>query len=166
MIWCVHRLWFIENLSSRTEYEAFDSYEQCSVNDWVKWVVVSKLSHENPSESVDLKSIFSLSEVKLQKLINIFCLIICFWVKSSWEFNINVYVKIYLFSEVTDELKITIWYNEVRNIIFLIKFSESDVVYTDSINFLYKHKCGVFWEAVYDNYHINADLLVNINEWR
>ena len=86
--------------------------------------------------------------------------------KGSWEFDINVYAKIYLFSEITDKLRITIWYNEVKSTIFLIKFDESGAVYTDSINFLHRHKCGIFWEAVYNNHHINADLLIDVNEWR
>ena len=84
--------------------------------------------------------------------------------KDSKKLNINVYMKIYLFSEVADELRTIIWYNEVRSTIFLIKFNESDVVYTDSINFLHKYECDIFWEAVYNNHHIDADFSVNINE--
>ena len=144
IIWCVHSFWFIKNLDFRTEYEAFNSHKQCSANDWVKWVVVGKLSHENPSKPVGLKSISPLSKVKFQKLINAFCLIICFWIKNNWEFNINVHVKAYLFPEITDKLKITIWYNEVKSTVFLIEFCESGAVYTDSINFPHKHKCGIF----------------------
>ena len=144
MVWCVHSFWFIKDLSSRTGYKAFNNHEWWDTYVWVEWVVVNKLSHQNPSEPVSLKLIFSLSEVKLQKLIDVFCLIICFWMKSSWEFDINVYMKIYLFSEITDKLRITIWYNKIRSIIFLIKFHELGAVYTDSINFLYRHKCGIF----------------------
>ena len=84
--------------------------------------------------------------------------------KNSEEFNVNVHIKAYLFSKITDKLKIMIRYNKVRGIIFLIEFCESDAVYTDSINFLHKHKCGIFKNAVYDNHYINADLSVSIGE--
>ena len=132
----------------------------------MKWIVVDKLNHEDPLRSVSLKSISSLSEIKFQKLINAFYLIICFWMKSSWEFNINVHVKTYLFSEIADKLKIIIWYNKVRSTVFLIEFHESGVIYTDSINFLHRYKHGIFWEAVHNNHYINAILLVSVNEWR
>ena len=144
VVWCVHSFWFIEDLSSRTECEIFDDYEWCSTDDWVEQVVVGKLGHKNSSESVSLKLILSLSEIKLQKLINVFYLIICFWMKDSWKFNINIHVKIYLFLKLTNELKIMIWYNEVESIIFLIKFSEPDMVYTDSINLSHKHEYDIF----------------------
>ena len=36
MTWCVHSFWFIEDLSSKTEYEVFSSYEQCNADDWVE----------------------------------------------------------------------------------------------------------------------------------
>ena len=160
----MHRLWFIKDFSSRTECEVFNGYEWCSADGWVEWIVVDKLDYENLSESVSLKSIFLFSEIELQKLINIFHLIICFWVKSSWEFDINVHVKAYLFSEITDKLEIIIWYNEVRSTVFLIKFGEPDVVYTDSINLLHRHKHGIFWEAVHNNHHIGADFPVGIDE--
>ena len=74
----------------------------------MKWVVVDKLSYKHSSKLINLKLIFLFLKIKLQKLIDMFCLIIYFWVKGSWEFDINVYIKTYLFSEVTDELKITI----------------------------------------------------------
>ena len=64
--------------------------------------------------------------------------------KSSKEFNVNIYIKAYLFSEIINKLKITIKYNEVRDIIFLIEFHKSDMIYTDSIDFLYKQKCNIF----------------------
>ena len=32
MIWCVCGLWFIEDLSIRTKYEAFDSHEWCDAD--------------------------------------------------------------------------------------------------------------------------------------
>ena len=166
MIWCVHRLWFIENFSPRTEYEVFDDYEWCNADDWVEWVVVNKLSYKNSSESVSLKSIPPLSEIKLQKLIDIFCLIICFQMKGSWELDINIYTKTYLFSKIIDELRVIIWYNGVRSTVFLIEFNESDAVYTDSINFSHKHKCDIFWEVIHNNHHIDADLSVGIDEWR
>ena len=119
MIWCVSRFWFIENLNPRTEYEAFDSYEWWNAYAEVKWVVVDKLGHENPLGPVSLKSISPLSEIEFQKLIDAFCLIICFWMKSSWEFNINVHVKAYLFPEITDKLRVIIWYNGIKNTVFL-----------------------------------------------
>ena len=144
MVWCVHSFWFIENLSLRTGHETFDSYKQCSANGWVEWVVVDKLGHGNPSGPVSLKSIPPLSKIELQKLIDAFCLIICFWVKGSWEFDINVYAKIYLFPEITDKLEATIWYNKVRSTVFLIEFCKPNVAYTDSINFLHRHECGIF----------------------
>ena len=84
--------------------------------------------------------------------------------KNDEEFNVNVHIKVYLFLKVTDKLKIIIRYNKVENIVFLIEFCESGVVYTDSIDFSYKYECGIFKEAVYDNYYINADFSVNINE--
>ena len=99
-------------------------------------------------------------------MIDVFCLIICFQMKGSKKLNINVHVKAYLFPEVTDKLKIMIWYNEVGSIVFSIEFSESDVVYIDSINLLHRHKHGIFWEVIHDNHHIGADLPVGINEWR
>ena len=71
-------------------------------------IVINKLSYKNLSKLINLKPILLFLEIKLQKLINIFCLIIYFWVKGSWEFNINIYMKIYLFSEITDKLKFTI----------------------------------------------------------
>ena len=86
--------------------------------------------------------------------------------KSNKELDINVHAKAYLFSEVADELKATIWYNEVRSTIFPIEFDEPDAAYTDSINLPHRHEHGIFWEAVHDNHHINADLPMNINEWR
>ena len=144
MVWCVCGLWFIENLGIRMKHEAFDDHEWCNADDWVKWVVVDKLSHKNSSGSVDLKSISSFLKVELQKLIDVFCLIICFWVKDSWEFNINVYVKAYLFPKVADELEATIWYNGVRSTVFLIEFDEPDAVYTDSINLPHRYECGIF----------------------
>ena len=146
--------------------EVFGSHEQCSADDWVEWIVVDKLSYKDSSKSVNLKSIFSLSEIKFQKLIDVFYLTICFWVKGSWEFDINVHVKAYLFLEFADKLETIIWYNEVESIIFLIEFNELNVVYTDSINFLHKYKCDIFWEVIHDNHYINADLSVNIDEWR
>ena len=138
------RFWFIKDLSLRKEYKVFDNYKWWDVYTEVKWIIVDKLSYKNSLKSVSLKPILSLLKIKFQKLIDVFCLIICFWVKGSWEFDINVHVKAYLFPEITDKLKVTIWYNGVRNIIFSIKFSEPDVVYTDSIDFLHKHKCGIF----------------------
>ena len=84
--------------------------------------------------------------------------------KNSWKFNINVYAKAYLFSEITDKLRAIIRYDEIRGIVFLIKFSESDAVYTDSIDFLYKHKCGIFKEAIHNNHHINANLSISIDK--
>ena len=86
--------------------------------------------------------------------------------KDSWELDINVYAKAYLFSEITDKLEIIIWYNEIRSTVFLIKFCELGAVYTDSINFPYKYECGVFWEAVHNNYYINANFPVGVDEWR
>ena len=86
--------------------------------------------------------------------------------KNNWKLNINVHVKTYLFPEVTDELGIIIWYNEVGSTVFLIEFNESDVIYTDSINFLHRYECGVFWEVIHDNHHIDADLPVGIGGWR
>ena len=166
MIWCVHRLWFIKDFSPRMRHETFGSHKQCSANDWVEWVIVGKLGHENPSESVSLKSIPPFLEIEFQKLIDAFCLIICFQMKDSWEFDINVYVKIYLFPKVADKLRTTIWYNEIRSIIFSIKFSESGVICTNNINLSHKHKHGIFWETVHNNHHIGADLFMNINEWR
>ena len=166
MIWCVHRLWFIENLSSRTGCEVFNDHEQCGADGWVEWIVVGKLGHRDPSGSVDLKSIPPLSKIELHKLINVFYLIICFQMKDSWEFDINVHAKAYLFSEITDKLKAIIWYNEIRSTVFLIEFNESDVVYTDSINFLYKHEHGIFWKAVHNNHHIDTDFFMSVNEWR
>ena len=130
----------------------------------MEWVVVSKLGHKNSSELVNLKPISSFLKIKLQKLINMFYLIICFWVKDNWKFDINIHVKTYLFSEVADKLKAIIWYNKIRSTVFLIKFHESDAVYTDSINFLHKYECGVFWEAVHNNHHIDANLPIGINE--
>ena len=144
MVWCVCRLWFIKDFSTRTECETFDDHKWCDADDWVEWVVVNKLSYKNPLRPVNLKSIPPLFKIKFQKLINVFCLIICFQMKDSWEFDINVYVKTYLFSEVADELKIMIWYNEVESTVFLIEFSEPDAVYTDSINFSHRYKCGIF----------------------
>ena len=144
IVWCVCELWFIKNLSSRTECEIFDDHEQCDADNWVEWIVVNKLNYRNLSESINLKSIFSFLKIKFQELINVFCLIICFQVKGSWELDINVYTKTYLFSKVTDELRITIWYNEVGSTVFLIEFSELNVIYIDSINFLHKHKCDIF----------------------
>ena len=164
MIWCVHSFWFIKNLSPRMRHKAFDSHEQCNANDWMEQIVVGKLGHKDPSEPVSLKSIPSFLKIKLQKLINVFCLIICFWMKNSWEFDINVQAKTYLFPEITDKLKITIWYNEIRSTVFLIEFHESNAVYTDSINFLHKHKCGIFWETVHNNHHIDTNLSMSINE--
>ena len=76
----------------------------------------------------------------------------------------NVHAKAYLFSEIIDELKTTIWYNKIESIVFLIEFNELGAVYTDSINFLYKHKCNIFWEVIYNNYHIDADFLINVDE--
>ena len=140
----MHSFWFIENLSSRIEYEAFNSHEQCDTDNWVKQIVVNKLNHKNSLKSVSLKSISSLLKIKFQKLINVFYLIIYFWMQNNWEFDINIYAKVYLFSKITDKLRVTIWYNEVRSTIFPIKFNESGVVYTDSINFPHKHKCGIF----------------------
>ena len=64
--------------------------------------------------------------------------------KNNEEFDINVYMKAYLFPEVTDKLKITIRYNEIKGIIFLIEFSEPNMTYTDNINFSHKHKCDIF----------------------
>ena len=147
-------------------HEAFDDYEQCSADDWVKQVVVSKLGYKNSSKSVNLKPIPPLSEIKLQKLIDAFCLIICFQMKGSRKLNINVHAKAYLFPEVADKLEITIWYNEIRSTVFPIEFSESGVIYTDSINFSYRHKYGVFWEAVHNNHHIDADLFMSVGGWR
>ena len=166
VVWCVCSFWFIENLSSRMRHEAFDSHEQCDADGWVEQIVVDKLNHENPSESVDLKLIPPLSKIKLQKLINVFCLIICFWVKDSREFDINIHVKAYLFPKIADELEAIIWYNKVGSTVFLIEFDESNVTYTDSINLLHKYECGVFWEVIYDNHHIGADLPVGVDEWR
>ena len=74
--------------------------------------------------------------------------------KNNEEFDINVYAKAYLFSEITDKLKITIRYNKVKNIIFLIEFCESNAVYTDSINLLHKHKYNIFEKTVHNNHHI------------
>ena len=86
--------------------------------------------------------------------------------KDSWELDINIHMKTYLFSKITDKLKVIIWYNEVKSTVFLIEFDESDVIYTDSINFSHKHKYDVFWKAVHNNHHINADFSVDINEWK
>ena len=82
--------------------------------------------------------------------------------KDSWKLDINVHVKVYLFPEVADELKAIIWYNEIRSTVFPIEFSELDVVYTDNINLLHRYEYGVFWEAVHDNHHIDADLPVSV----
>ena len=144
MIWCVHGLWFIEDLGLRMECEAFNNYQQCSADDWVEWIVVDKLSHKDPLGSVSLKSIPPLLKIKLQELINVFCLIIYFQMKGSWELDINVHVKIYLFSEIADKLKIMIWYNGVKSTVFLIKFNKSDMIYTNSINLLYRYEHDVF----------------------
>ena len=73
-------------------------------------------------------------------------------------------MKIYLFSEVTDKLKVIIQYNKIRSTVFLIKFNKPGTVYTDSINFPYKHKCDIFKETVYNNHYIDVDFLININE--
>ena len=144
MIWCVCSFWFIKNLSPKTECEVFDNHEQCSADDWVEQVVVDKLSHKNSLGLVSLKPILPLLEIKLQELIDAFCLTVCFWMKDSWELNINVHVKTYLFPEITDKLRVIIWYNEIKSIIFLIEFCKSSVIYTNSINFPYRHKCDVF----------------------
>ena len=64
MIWCVHSFWFIEDLSSRTEHEVFDSHEWWDTYVWVEQVIINKLSYKNSSESVSLKSIPSLLEIK------------------------------------------------------------------------------------------------------
>ena len=166
VVWCVHSFWFIEDLSPRTGCEAFDSHEWCSADGWVEWVVVGKLGHGDPSEPVGLKPIPPFLKIELQKLINVFCLIICFQMEDSRELDINVHVKTYLFSEVADELKATIWYNEVGSTVFPIEFGEPGVVYTDNINFPHRYECGVFWETVHDNHHIGADLPMGIDEWR
>ena len=166
IVWCVHRLWFIKDFGTRMGCEAFDGHEWWDADDWVKWVVVDKLSYEDSLRSVGLKSISSFLKIKLQKLIDVFCLIICFWMKDSKELNINVYMKTYLFSEIADKLRITIWYDKVKSTVFLIEFSELNVVYTDSINFLHKYKCNVFWETIHNNHHINADFLVGVDRWR
>ena len=166
IIWCVCGLWFIENFSSKMGCEIFDDYKQCSADDWMKWIVVGKLDYENLSELINLKSISLLLKIKLQKLINVFCLIICFQVKDNWELNINVHVKTYLFLEITDKLKVIIWYNKVKSIVFLIELSESDVAYTDSINLSYRHKCNIFKKIIHNNHHIDANLLINVNKWR
>ena len=84
--------------------------------------------------------------------------------KSSGELDINVYMKAYLFSEITNKLRTMIRYNEVRSVIFLIEFCESDMIYTDSIDFLYKHKCDIFKKAIHNNHHIDADFSVNVDE--
>ena len=84
--------------------------------------------------------------------------------KDSEEFNVNIYIKIYLFSEITDKLKVIIRYNEIKNIIFLIKFCKPDTIYTDSINFSHKYEYDIFKKVIYNNYHINADFFININE--
>ena len=83
VVWCVHSFWFIKNLSLRTKHKTFDSYEQCSINDWMEQVIVNKLSYKDSSKSISLKSILLFLKIKLQKLIDVFCLIICFWVKDS-----------------------------------------------------------------------------------
>ena len=166
VVWCVHSFWFIEDLSPRTGHEAFNSHEWCGANGWVEQVVVSKLSYKNPSGPVSLKPIPLLSKIKLQELIDAFCLIICFWVKGSRELDINVHAKAYLFSEIADELEAIIWYNGVGSTVFLIEFGEPDVTYTDSINLLHRHKHDVFWEVIHNNHYISADFPVGVDEWR
>ena len=84
--------------------------------------------------------------------------------KSGEKLNINVYTKVYLFLKITDKLRITIRYNEIRNIIFSIEFYKSGMIYTDSINFLHKHKYSIFKKAVHNNHHIDADFLMSIDE--
>ena len=148
------------------ECEAFGSHEWWGAYDWVEQVVVNKLSYRDPSGLVDLEPIPPLSEIKFQELINVFCLTICFWVKSSWELNINVHVKAYLFPEITDKLEIIIQYNRVRSTVFLIKFSEPGAVYTDCIDFPHKHEHDIFWEVIHNNHYIDANLSMNVDEWR
>ena len=162
----MHSFWFIEDLSPRTGCEVFGNHKQCSADGWVEQVVVDKLSYENSSGLVSLKSISPLLKVKLQELINVFCLIICFWVEGSRKLDINVHVKIYLFSEIIDELGATIWYNRVGSTVFSIEFSKPGVAYTDSINLPHRHEHSIFWEAVHDNHHIGADLPVGVDGWR
>ena len=84
--------------------------------------------------------------------------------KNSWEFDINIHVKAHLFSEITDKLRIIIKYNKVRDTVFPVKFNESDTVYTDSIDFSYKHKHDIFKKAVHNNHYININFSVDINE--
>ena len=84
--------------------------------------------------------------------------------KDNRKFNVNVYMKAYLFSEVTDKLRTTIRYNEVEGTVFLIEFCKPDVIYTNSINFLHKYECGIFEKVIHDNYHIDVDFFVNVDE--
>ena len=84
--------------------------------------------------------------------------------KNSEELDINVHIKIYLFPEITDKLKTTIRYNEIRNIIFSIEFCKPGVVYTDNINVLHRYEYNIFEKTVYNNHYINVDFSVSVDK--
>ena len=84
--------------------------------------------------------------------------------KDNWKFNINIYAKAYLFSKIVNKLRVIIWYNRVESTVFLIEFNKLDMIYIDSINFLYKYKHNIFKETVHDNHYIDVNLPVSINE--
>ena len=75
-----------------------------------------------------------------------------------------MYIKAYLFLKIADKLKVIIWYNKIKRIIFLIEFNKLDAVYTNSINFLHKYKYDIFKKAIHNNHYINTNFFVNFNE--
>ena len=108
---------------------------------------------------------FLIHTVKLNELIDVFSLIINLQMKDNEKLNINAQLKADLFLKCIDELQISVKNDEIKNIILVIVFSESCVIYTDWVNFSNQTEKCVFNEMINNHHDIDAFFFINIEKW-